>query len=86
MRFQSWGLIPSYFAHPASWRRPHTLRRQYDLYPYLTWFWLPRPTEAANVTMTQTYVDALLATPIGQFETFQAEMEKAQAMHANVHS
>lgn len=63
----------------------HIIRRQFNLYPYLDWFWLQRPTEAANVTITKAYVDAAVNGYVGDFVGFQNATEKAQAMHPNIH-
>ena len=63
----------------------HTIRRQFNLYPYLNWFWLQRPTEAANVTLAQSYVDAAINGYAGDFIGFQNATEKAQAFHPNIH-
>lgn len=63
----------------------HTIRRQFTLFPYLDWYWLQRPTEAANVTITKTYVDAAINGYAGDFIGFQNATEKAQAFHANMH-
>ncbi|KAG9096969.1 hypothetical protein FS749_007375, partial [Ceratobasidium sp. UAMH 11750] len=63
----------------------HTIRRQYTLYPYLNWYWLQRPNEAANVTITQAFVDAATNGYPGDFIGFQNATEKAQAFHPNIH-
>ncbi|KAH7330593.1 Di-copper centre-containing protein [Rhizoctonia solani] len=63
----------------------HTIRRQYNPFPYLTWWWVPRPEEAAVVGMQQSFVDAAINGYEGDFMGFQNATEKAQAFHANVH-
>lgn len=61
------------------------IRRQYTPFPYLTWWWVPRPTEAAAEGLKQSYVDAAINGYEGDFIGFQNATEKAQAFHANVH-
>jgi hypothetical protein len=63
----------------------HTIRRQFTLFPYLDWFWLLRPTEAANVTITKSFVDAAINGYVGDFIGFQNATEKAQSFHPNMH-
>ncbi|KAG9103970.1 hypothetical protein FRC07_009879, partial [Ceratobasidium sp. 392] len=61
------------------------IRRQYTPYPYLTWWWVPRPTEAATETIQQKYVDDVINGYAGDFRAMQNASEKAQAMHPNIH-
>ncbi|CAE6450660.1 unnamed protein product [Rhizoctonia solani] len=61
------------------------IRRQYTPYPYLAWWWVPRPQEAAVVGMQKSFVDAAINGYEGDFMGFQNATEKAQAFHANVH-
>ncbi|KAF8603183.1 Di-copper centre-containing protein [Ceratobasidium sp. AG-I] len=61
------------------------IRRQYTPFPYLTWWWVPRPTEGAAVGLQQSYVDEAINGYDGDFVGFQNATEKAQAFHANVH-
>ncbi|CAE6411923.1 unnamed protein product [Rhizoctonia solani] len=63
----------------------HNIRRQFTLFPYLDWYWLQRPTEAANVTITKAYVDAAINGYVGDFVGFQNATEKAQSFHPNIH-
>ncbi|KAG9125874.1 hypothetical protein FRC07_005814 [Ceratobasidium sp. 392] len=63
----------------------HNIRRNYTLYPYLDWFWLQRPNEAANTTITQKFVNNAINGYVGDFIGFQNATEKAQAFHANIH-
>ncbi|QRW05827.1 tyrosinase [Ceratobasidium sp. AG-Ba] len=68
-------------AYPIS----HTPRRQYTPFPYLSWWWVPRPQEAAAEGIKQSYVDSAINGYIGDFRGFQNATEKAQAFHANIH-
>jgi len=61
------------------------IRRQYNPFPYLAWYWVPRPTEGAAVGLQKSYVDAAINGFEGDFVGFQNATEKAQAFHANVH-
>ncbi|ELU40816.1 Tyrosinase domain-containing protein [Rhizoctonia solani AG-1 IA] len=61
------------------------IRRQYTPYPYLSWWWVPRPQEAAVVGMQKSFVDDAINGYEGDFMGFQNATEKAQAFHANVH-
>ncbi|QRV83597.1 tyrosinase [Ceratobasidium sp. AG-Ba] len=63
----------------------HNIRRQYTPYPYLTWWWVARPQEAAAETIKQSYVDAAINGYVGDFRGFQNATEKAQAFHPNIH-
>lgn len=63
----------------------HTIRRQYTPFPYLTWWWVPRPTEGAAVGIQESYVDAAINGYEGDFIGFQNATEKAEAFHANIH-
>ncbi|CAE6395636.1 unnamed protein product [Rhizoctonia solani] len=63
----------------------HNIRRQFTLFPYLDWYWLQRPNEAANITITKAYVDAAINGYVGDFVGFQNATEKAQAFHPNIH-
>ncbi|KAG8710509.1 hypothetical protein FRC09_000094 [Ceratobasidium sp. 395] len=64
---------------------PHPIRRQYTPYPYLSWYWVPRPQEAAAEGLKQSYVDGATNGYEGNFRGFQNATEKAQAFHANLH-
>ncbi|QRW13955.1 tyrosinase [Ceratobasidium sp. AG-Ba] len=63
----------------------HVIRRQYTQYPYLDWYWLQRPTEAANTTITKAFVDEAVNGYVGNFIGFQNATEKAQSFHPNIH-
>lgn len=63
----------------------HVVRRQFTPYPYLDWWWVPRPTESAMTTITQAFVDEAINGYVGDFIGFQNATEKAQAFHANMH-
>ncbi|KAG9083148.1 hypothetical protein FRC06_004681 [Ceratobasidium sp. 370] len=64
---------------------PRPIRRQYTPYPYLAWWWVPRPQEAAVATIGTSFVDAAINGFDGNFIGFQNATEKAQAFHANIH-
>ncbi|GAB1525357.1 hypothetical protein RhiTH_008517 [Rhizoctonia solani] len=63
----------------------HRIRRQFTPFPYLDWYWLQRPNEAANATITKAYIDAAINGYVGDFVGFQNATEKAQAFHPNIH-
>jgi tyrosinase len=55
---------------------PHTIRRNFTLYPFnigLSLF--PNPQQAGNVSMLPPVVEALLETSAGDFKTFQVTLE-----------
>ncbi|KAG8768020.1 hypothetical protein FRC12_005875, partial [Ceratobasidium sp. 428] len=63
----------------------HKIRRQYTPYPYLTWWWVPRPQEAAAEGLKQSYVDKAINGYVGDFRGMQNATEQAEAFHANIH-
>ncbi|KAJ6521931.1 Di-copper centre-containing protein [Mycena vulgaris] len=69
---------------------PHTLRRNFTLFPPLE-ILFPVPgyvwnhTRPANASFTQPVVDRLIDGFEGDFKGFQAQMEGAEGPHLNVH-
>jgi tyrosinase len=59
-----------------SYPSPHTVRRNFTLLPFDEPFlFFTEPLKIGNASFSTAVVDALLATPAGDYKTFQAAFE-----------
>ena len=60
---------------PLSYPSPHTVRRNFTLYPYTGFVLFTDPLKMGNASFTASVVEAILETAAADYKGFQAALE-----------